>query len=76
MNITTEIAQLRTRYLNFAEFEAKDYSPIYWSFATAVAESDQVLESLAALPKVKQQPNLLLSAVRDRHGVARDGDEF
>ena len=43
-----EIAELRKRYRDFAEFEAKDYSPSYWSFATAVAENDRVLERLAA----------------------------
>jgi hypothetical protein len=76
VNELTELAELRRRYWDFAEFEAKDYSPIYWSFATAVAENDRVLERLAVLPRIKQQPNLLLAAVRLQHGVAGDADEF
>jgi len=76
VNELTELAELRKRYLNFAEFEAKDYSPIYWSFTTAVAESDRILELLAVLPRIKQQPNLLLAAVRLQHGIADNADEF
>ena len=66
----TESEEVRERYIRFAEFEAKDYSPIYWSFTTAVARNEHILKLLAALPTVKQQPNLLLSAVRLLHGVA------
>ncbi len=76
MNELNEVEGLRRRYRDFAEFEAKDYSPLYWSFATAVAESDQVLGLLVELPRIKQQPNLLLAAVRLQHGLACDADDF
>lgn len=71
-----ELNALSRRYRDFAESEAKRYSPSYWSFTTAVAENEQILQLLAALPRVKQQPNLLLAAVRLLYGVATDADTF
>ncbi len=70
------LEELKQRYLNFAEFEARNYSPSYWSFTTAVADDARVLELLATLPRAKQQPNLLLAVVRLLHGVVGSGREF
>ena len=71
-----DIEDLKKRYLNFADFEAKGYSRLYEAFARAVAESDGVIERLAELPTRKQQPNLLLAAVRLKYGVPGNADDF
>jgi len=76
MNEESEVEKLRRRYLRFAEFEAKGNSPTYWSFTTAVADNERILELLAILPKEKQQPNLLLAAVRLQYGVPKNPREF
>ena len=76
MNDQSTVDKLKKRYLNFAKFEAKNNSPLYEAFATAVAENNRVLERLAVLPRKKQQPNLLLAAVRLKYGVPRDTDDF
>jgi len=52
------------RVLRFAETEAKGHSPLYETLARAVASDGDVLGFLAGLPSSKQQPNLLLAAVR------------
>ncbi len=56
--------KLKQRYLAFAENEAKGVSPLYESLARGVAESELVCAFLERLPPHKQQPNLLLGAVR------------
>lgn len=66
------LAQLRSRYRAFAEHEAKGVSPLYEALALAVAESEPLLAFLAALPRPKQQPNLLFAAVRHLYGTPRD----
>src|SRR5580693_6159609 len=52
------------RFLRFAETEAKGHSPLYEMLARDVAADRDVLGFLADLPPAKQQPNLLLAAVR------------
>jgi hypothetical protein len=44
--------------------EAHGRSPAYESLAAAVADDDQMLGFLAALPRAKRQPNLLFAAAR------------
>jgi hypothetical protein len=51
-------------FLRFAEREAKGHSPLYETLARDVASDGDVLAFLADLPPSKQQPNLLLAAVR------------
>ena len=52
------------QFSRFAETEAKDRSPLYEMLARGVASDAGVLAFLADLPAQKQQPNLLLAAVR------------
>ena len=66
-------AQLRQRYRHFADVEARGVSLPYETLARAVAESEALLAFVAALPRRKQQPNLVLAAVRHVCGVPRDG---
>jgi hypothetical protein len=64
------------RYIRFAEQEARGRSALYETFARAVAASAQAMAFLRTLPAEKQQPNLLLAAVRQVCGVAADGPDF
>lgn len=52
-----------TWYRWFAENEAHGSSPRYERLAHAVAESNELLELLSALPRPKRQPNLLFASV-------------
>jgi hypothetical protein len=70
------IEAVRRRYRRFAEDEARGISPTYDAFTSAVADDDGVLRLLAPLPPDKQQPNLLLAAVRWCHGTLTDADAF
>jgi hypothetical protein len=63
-------------YLRFAETEAKDRSPLYEAITRTVAADRDVLAFLAALPREKQQPNLLLAAVRFVCGTPANWSEF
>ena len=67
--------------------EAHGRSPAYESLAASVADDDQILGFLAALPPAKRQPNLLFAAARYllgappgirtlRRMVRRDGAEL
>jgi hypothetical protein len=64
------------RYLAFAENEAKGRSPLYEEIARAVVEDRWTHEFLGRLPPIKQQPNLLLAAVRHICGTAGGWPEF
>ena len=68
--------QLAARYRRFAEVEARGRSPLYEALSLGVAGDTFALEFLAALPEAKQQPNLLLAAVRHLCGTAGDWPEF
>ncbi|MQA92656.1 MAG: DUF2332 family protein, partial [Gemmatimonas sp.] len=72
----TMVEYIRSRYRTFAEREARDVSPLYEEIAYRVADSDAVLRFLSTLPLPKQQPNLLLAAVRFLLGTVSDADEF
>lgn len=67
---------LGVTYADFAEKEAAGRSPLYAEFCLGVAQDAALLEKLAQLPTEKQQPNLLLAAVKYLHGVARDYPHF
>jgi len=68
--------QLASRYRRFAEIEARGRSPLYESIASGVAADPFALEFLSSLPGEKQQPNLLLAAVRSVCGLAEDWPQF
>lgn len=68
--------QISSRYRRFARFGAAGRSPVYERIANAVAEDAQILEWLAAMPEPKQQPNLLLGAVRFLYGTPEEPGEF
>jgi hypothetical protein len=69
-------SQIATRYRRFARFGAAGRSPVYERITTAVADDAQILDRLAAMPEPKQQPNLLLGAVRFLYGTPEEPDEF
>src|SRR5215212_9840787 len=69
MGPTDDRERIATGYRRFAEVEAAQASPLYAVLATAVAEDDDVLDFLAALPTGKRQPNLLFAAVQYLHGT-------
>ncbi|MES2460738.1 MAG: DUF2332 domain-containing protein [Armatimonadota bacterium] len=70
------LASLSKRYLHFAEFEARNVSPIYEELARAAADSTFILRFIASLPQAKQQPNLVLAAIRHLFGPPKDGQQF
>lgn len=64
------------RFRRFAEVEARGHSPQYEALSLGVAAYPEILAFLAELPEPKQQPNLLLAAVRFVCGVQTSPDEF
>jgi len=60
---------LAARYHRFAKEEASGRSPLYETLAHAIAEDADILGFLSTLPQAKQQPNLLLAAVRHLFGI-------
>jgi hypothetical protein len=71
--VTAAIAE---RYREFAAEEARGRSPLYEEFAEGIAGDRDILALLATLPAEKQQPNLILAAVRYVAGPAADFAEF
>ncbi|WP_315975731.1 DUF2332 domain-containing protein [Phyllobacterium sp. A18/5-2] len=71
-----QFAEISARYRRFAEEEARGRSPLYEQLANGVADDQEVLAFLATLPKDKQQPNLLLGAVRHLFGLLGSWNEF
>ncbi len=67
---------LAARYRRFAAEEARGRSPLYEALANGVAADPGALRFLLTLPPAKQQPNLLLAAVRHLHGTAPDWPWF
>jgi hypothetical protein len=51
-------------YARFAELEAAGVSAIYETWGLGVADDEEVQALIAALPRGKQQPNLVFAAVR------------
>jgi hypothetical protein len=64
------------RFRRFAEVEASGHSPLYEALCHGVAADPEILHFLAELPEAKQQPNLLLAAVRFVCGVQTSPDDF
>ncbi|HWF65414.1 MAG TPA: DUF2332 domain-containing protein [Rhizomicrobium sp.] len=62
-------------YREFAR-AAQGRSPLYVEIASGVAEDEMLLARVTALPKEKQQPNLLLAAAKYLFGTARDWPQF
>ncbi len=69
-------SRIATRYRRFARFGAAGRSPLYERIADAVAEDPEILGRLAAMPEPKQQPNILLGAVRFLYGTPEDPRDF
>lgn len=64
------------RFRRFAEVEAKGHSPLYEALSLGVANDPDILCFLAELPTEKQQPNLLLAAVRFVCGLQTSPETF
>lgn len=62
-------------YRLFAGREAHGISAVYEAWATTVADDDEVLALLDALPRPKRQPNLVFAAAR-HHGADGTYDSF
>ena len=62
-------AEISARYIRFAEEEARGRSPLYEAIARGVAADRDVIGFLSDLAHEKQQPNLLLAAVRHLFGT-------
>lgn len=58
------MAGIAERYERFAEVEARGRSAVYERLALAIAGDPDVLALIAALPPMKQQPNLVLASAR------------
>jgi hypothetical protein len=69
-------ARIARRYERFARYGARGRSPVYARITAALAHDRFVLDRLAELPAPKQQPNLLLGAVRFLYGTPADPREF
>lgn len=72
----SDVDRIARGYREFAGVEAAEASPLYAEFACAVADDEETLRLLAALPPGKRQPNLLFAAVRFLHGVPTDAAAF
>jgi Uncharacterized protein conserved in bacteria (DUF2332) len=72
----SEASRLAETYSVFAEQEAANRSPLYAQFCQGIAQDEALLDRLAALSPEKQQPNLLLAAVKYIFGVAPDWPKF
>lgn len=68
--------RIATRYALFARYGAAGRSAVYERITSTLARDDFVLDRLAELPEPKQQPNLLLGAVRYLYGTPEDPDDF
>lgn len=71
-----DASEIRESYLGFANFQARGVSPLYQELSESIAESDELLDFVASLPAQKQQPNLVLAAIRWECGLPADGAEL
>ena len=62
---------VQEQYRNFVPF-ADGYSPCFADWAAGVVDDPPVMEWIASLPQIKQQPNLVFAAAR-WHGVPAPG---
>ena len=74
--VRMDASEVAARYLRFAETEARVRSPLYAAISRGVASDREVLAFLLTFPREKQQPNLLLAAVRHLFGTPADWSEF
>ena len=74
--VINERERLSTAYRRFAEGKARGRSPLYETLARGVADDPAVLRFLETLPHAKQQPNLLIAAVRFLFGIPAGWEEF
>lgn len=51
-------------YQRWAEIEVKELSPIFYDWATSIADDSEVLGLIDDLPTSKRQPNLVFTAAR------------
>lgn len=51
-------------YQRWAEIEVKELSPIFYDWATSIADDSEVLGLIDDLPTSKRQPNLVFAAAR------------
>jgi hypothetical protein len=71
-----ERREVAARYERFADEEAHGRSPLYEAIARGVAADEATIGFLLSLPRAKQQPNLLLAAVRHLFGTPTDWPHF
>src|SRR5262245_7945337 len=71
-----DASEVAARYLRFANTEARVRSPLYAEISRGVATDRDVLAFLLTFPRDKQQPNLLLAAVRRLFGTPADWSGF
>jgi hypothetical protein len=71
-----DISSIRERYVGFSNYQARGVSPLYQELSSAIAESDELLDFVASLPHDKQQPNLVLAAIRWECGLPADGADL
>lgn len=62
MTMTGLKSDIATAYRRFGEHEARGNSEAYRVICAAIAEDDDVLRLIAALPPGKRQPNLMLAS--------------
>ncbi|HKD48243.1 MAG TPA: DUF2332 domain-containing protein [Rhizomicrobium sp.] len=70
------VSRLSRIYADFADLEAAARSPLYAEICRGVAGDMALLVKLADLPLEKQQPNLLLAAMKYLFGTALDWPQF
>jgi hypothetical protein len=68
--------QLAAIYDAFAKNEAAGRSPLYVEICAGIASEPGLLSRLASLPAPKQQPNLLLAAIKYLYGTASGWPHF
>jgi len=71
-----DISTTAQTYADFAEKEARGRSPLYVEVCLGISRDTEFLPRLAALPKDKRQPNLLLAAVKYLHGTSSGWSQF
>src|SRR6476661_2577761 len=69
-------SEVAARYERFANVEVRGRSPLYEEIARGVATDREAIDFLLTLPTEKQQPNLLLAAVRHLFGTPKDWSGF
>jgi hypothetical protein len=76
MSDDSDISRIADFYRRFAELEARSSSPLYEDLSLGVAADAELLTLLSELPRLKQQPNLLLAASRFVNGTPSGYAEF